>query len=117
MRRTSSKREEPRRWTLTFEVQHACKMSSKLFMVLRSVCVNRYAFGFKRTMDHLHSWPIVLPESVKRAEVSLSKRNETDPLSPHHGTRYRRSTEVTCYSYSVDIHSCIYYFKFVFSTN
>ena len=59
---------------------------AKPFWVLRPVCINRYAFGFKRTMDHLRTWPVVLPESVRRAEVSLSRRQERDPLSPHHGS-------------------------------
>ena len=39
-------------------------------------------------MDHLRAWPVMLPECVKKVDVSLSRRKERDPLSPHHGTRY-----------------------------
>ena len=62
--------------------------TAKPFWVLRPVCINKYAFGFRRTMEHLRAWPVVLPECVKKVEVSLSRRKERDSLSPHHGTRY-----------------------------
>jgi hypothetical protein len=39
---------------------------------MRSISATRYATGFKRTIDHLKSWRVQLPENVTHANVWLA---------------------------------------------
>ena len=50
---------------------------------MKPVSAARYAFGYKRTLDHLRAWQLVLPRAVREVVVSLSLRGKR-----HSGTRY-----------------------------
>ena len=97
----------PMRWVTTYTLSHARLVLMQgalttptiaplemvgLYLTLlgrsRPLSLSKYAFGYRRTMDHLRAWPMLFPKAVKKAEVSVSMEEEPDPHSPHQGTRY-----------------------------
>ena len=49
---------------------------------MKPLSVARYAFGYKRTLDHLKAWRCALPPEAREAQVHLSIRGKD-----HTGTR------------------------------
>lgn len=58
-------------------------------LLLDALHARRYplcAVGYKRTREHLLSWPAVLPPALREAKLLVSKHGQEQPFSPHSGT-------------------------------
>lgn len=58
---------------------------------MKPLSIARYAFGYKRTLDHLQAWRCALPHAVKEVRVLLSIHGKQ-----HTGTRLATPTCLAC---------------------
>ena len=55
---------------------------------LKPLCIDPNFSVYKRTLDHLKSWQLVFPGSVKQATYHVSLEDKEAPISPHWGSWY-----------------------------